>query len=62
MPMSFLSLSITGTPEILYSAMISKASATLALGPTKIGSMITPLSLFFTLFTSLTCEVISIFL
>ena len=62
MPISFLSSSTTGTPEILYSAMISKASATLALGLTKIGSIITPLSLFFTLFTSLTCEAISIFL
>ncbi len=48
-PISFLFSSTTGTPEILYSLIISKASLILASGRTETGSMMIPLSLFFTL-------------
>ena len=53
-PISLSFSSTTGTPDILYSAIIASASFIFASGPILMGSEITPLSFFLTFFTSYT--------
>ena len=60
-PTSFPSL-VTGTPEILYWAIRSKASLTVWSSDKNIGSVITPFSCLFTLSTSLAWASIVMFL
>ena len=61
-PISFLSSSTIGTPDILYFAIILSASWIVWSFDKKNGSTITPLSLLLTLSTSEACSSIDIFL